>query len=39
MAEKKYPGDADGFEKLKAKVLEGKGPGASGVTVNSWLYI
>ena len=33
-AEKKYPGDADGLEKLKAKIFEGKGPATSGTTVS-----
>jgi hypothetical protein len=32
MAEKKYPGDAEGLSKLKEKILEGKGPQAHGVT-------
>jgi len=33
MAEKKYPGDEEGLEKLKAKILETGGPVAHGVTV------
>jgi len=33
LAEKKYPGDADAEDKLKAKITEGKGPTAHGVTV------
>lgn len=32
MAEKKYPGDPEAFDKLKAKIIEGKGPAAHGVT-------
>jgi len=32
MAEKKYPGDAEALSKLKAKITEGKGPVAHGVT-------
>jgi hypothetical protein len=42
-AEKKYPGDADAVEKLKSKILEGKGPVAHGVTVKfllmAWLTL
>jgi len=34
MAEKKYAGDDDGLEKLKAKILESGGPVAHGVTVS-----
>jgi len=34
MAEKKYPGDPDATEKLTAKIVEGKGPTAHGVTVS-----
>ena len=33
MAEKKYPGDDGGLEKLKSKILETGGPVAHGVTV------
>jgi len=33
MAEKKYPGDDGGLEKLKTKILETGGPVAHGVTV------
>jgi len=37
MAEKKYPGDDNGLEKLEAKLLESGGPVAHGVTVGwSW---
>jgi hypothetical protein len=32
MAEKKYPDDPEALNKLKAKILEGKGPVAHGVT-------
>lgn len=32
LAEKKFPGCADGLEKLQTKMLEGKGPMAHGVT-------
>lgn len=32
LAEKKFPGCADALEKLQAKMLEGKGPLAHGVT-------
>ena len=35
MAEKKHPGDEQGFEKLKAKILETGGPVAHGVTVRT----
>ena len=35
MAEKKYPGDDSGLEKLKAKILETGGPVAHGVTVKT----
>jgi len=35
MAEKKYPGDEAGLEKLKAKIVETGGPVAHGVTVLS----
>jgi len=33
LAEKKYPDDPDAVDKLKAKIIEGKGPTAHGVTV------
>jgi len=33
MAEKKYPGDESGLDKLKNKILETGGPVAHGVTV------
>ena len=33
VAEKKYPGDGEGVQKLKDKIAAGKGPGKSGVTV------
>ena len=33
MAEKKYPGDPEAVSKLKAKIVEGKGPTVHGVTV------
>lgn len=34
VAEKKYPDEGvSGVEKLKAKIIAGKGPGKSGVTV------
>jgi hypothetical protein len=32
MAEKKYPGDDDGLQKLKAKIMDSGGPVARGVT-------
>ena len=34
LAEKKYPGDPEAVDKLKAKIFEGKGPAAHGVTVS-----
>jgi len=33
MAEKKYPGDPEALDKLKAQITEGKGPATHGVTV------
>jgi len=36
MAEKKYPGDDGGLEKLRAKILESGGPATHGVTVSRY---
>jgi len=33
LAAKKFPGDEAALDKLKAKIMEGKGPIAHGVTV------
>ena len=33
IAEKKYPGDADGLSKLEEKIVAGKGPTTQGATV------
>ena len=33
LAEKKYPGDEAGLEKLEKIIVDAKGPAASGVTV------
>ena len=38
MAEKKYPADEDGLEKLKTKIVETGGPVAHGVTVSRRVF-
>lgn len=38
VAEKKYPGDGNGYKKLVNKVVTGKGPVAAGTTVSMGKY-
>lgn len=40
LAEKKYPGDSSGMDKIKAKLTSGSsGPVTSGATVSEWLFV
>ena len=34
LAEKKYPGDAEGYSKLKEVIIQAKGPATTGATVS-----
>ena len=34
LAEKKYPGDAEGYNKLKEVIIQAKGPATTGATVS-----